>query len=131
LERATNNQAELLAVIKALREIPTDSEVTIVTDSQHVVNGINGGLERWEAEGRVFPLGGYGPQLRNRNLWQRLFVQLGRLACRARFVPGHSGDPLNECCDSLAHRAAFEMLHADAGLKILQECPEAMDWSRF
>lgn len=37
----TNNRMELLAVIEALKYFPKPTELTIVSDSQYVVNSIN------------------------------------------------------------------------------------------
>ena len=44
----TNNQMELLAPIKALKEIPKGSKVEIFTDSKYVKSGITEWIHNWK-----------------------------------------------------------------------------------
>ena len=44
----TNNQMELLAPIKALKEIPKGSKVKIFTDSKYVKSGITEWIHNWK-----------------------------------------------------------------------------------
>ena len=39
-EQTTNNRMEMLAVIKGLEAVPEQSQVTVLTDSQYVINTI-------------------------------------------------------------------------------------------
>ena len=47
-DNTTNNQMELLATIKALQEIPHESEIEIFTDSKYVKNGITEWILNWK-----------------------------------------------------------------------------------
>ncbi len=102
----TNNRMELLAVITGLEALREPCEVTIVTDSQYVVNGIEKGwAKRWKANN----------WMRNRNekasnidLWERLLNQLSMHKARFQWIRGHAGHPENERCDALAVRAASQ-----------------------
>ena len=44
----TNNKMELTAVIEGLKTLQNKSEVTIVTDSQYVKNGISQWIYKWK-----------------------------------------------------------------------------------
>ena len=44
----TNNQMELLATIKALEEFSNKENITIVTDSKYVKDGITNWIQKWE-----------------------------------------------------------------------------------
>lgn len=48
---ATNNQMELLAVIKGLEALREPCDVTLVSDSSYVVRGINEWLVGWVKKG--------------------------------------------------------------------------------
>ena len=48
----TNNRMELTAAIEALKLLKEPCEVTLFTDSQYLVNGINKGwAKKWKANG--------------------------------------------------------------------------------
>jgi ribonuclease HI len=111
LPRATNNQAELMAAIFALRQIASGAQVRVYTDSQYVADGINHRIREWDDLGRLFPMGGHAAPLTNRDLLQQLSRELDRLTCEAVHIAGHAGHELNELCDVLAAQAAHGMLH--------------------
>jgi ribonuclease HI len=73
LGTATNNEAELVAAIEALRALspglPSLPPVTIRADSQYVVKGITEWLPGWKAKGWRK---GDGKPVLNRELWERL-----------------------------------------------------------
>ena len=59
----TNNRMELMAVIKALEALKEPCQVTVVSDSAYVVNGITKGWAKgWRAKS-VAPPGENGPEL--------------------------------------------------------------------
>ncbi len=95
---STNNQMELLAVIKGLEALKEPCKVEVVTDSSYVANAINEWLKNWikkDFKG-----------VKNPELWKR-FVELSRIhEVSATWVRGHSGHPQNERCDQLAVEAA-------------------------
>jgi ribonuclease HI len=47
----TNNRMELLAAINALEALDRETEITIVTDSNYVKNGITGWIFGWKKNG--------------------------------------------------------------------------------
>ena len=47
----TNNRMELLAAINALEELERPSELTIVTDSAYVKNGVTSWIHGWKKNG--------------------------------------------------------------------------------
>ncbi len=51
LSDATNQQAEILAAEYALRELPPCDQVVVYSDSQYLVLGMQGRLDRWIANG--------------------------------------------------------------------------------
>lgn len=100
----TNNRMELLGAIVGLEALKEKCDVTMVTDSQYVVNGIEKGwARRWKANG----------WMRNRkepainpDLWERLLTAIEKHSVRFTWVRGHNGHPENERCDALAVAAA-------------------------
>jgi len=100
----TNNRMELLGAIVGLEALKEKCDVTMVTDSQYVVNGVEKGwAKRWKANG----------WMRNRkepainpDLWERLLAAIDKHSVRFTWVRGHNGHPENERCDELAVAAA-------------------------
>jgi ribonuclease HI len=86
----TNNIAELMAIVRALEEVPTDRTVVIHADSAYALGLLGKG---WKAKAN-----------------QELVAELrqafsGRPATRLAYVPGHAGVLLNERADALAREA--------------------------
>jgi ribonuclease HI len=104
LPKATNNVAEITAAIRGLQDVianlpaPTNNiangvsiEVTLISDSQLVLNFANGTY-----------------QCRKRHLvpyYIALRKVYGQLNATTRWVKGHAGDTHNERCDVLAKAA--------------------------
>ena len=65
----TNNQMELLATIKALKEIPKGSKVEIFTDSKYVKSGITEWIHNWKKNGWKTA---NKKEVRNKELWTEL-----------------------------------------------------------
>ena len=65
----TNNKMELTAVIEGLKTLQNKSEVTIVTDSQYVKNGINQWIHKWKKNG--WKTASKKP-VKNKDLWKQL-----------------------------------------------------------
>ena len=96
----TNNRMELMAVIAALEILKEPCEITITSDSQYVVNGINKGwAKKWQANGWM--RNRKEPAL-NPDLWERLLGELHKHKAKFVWVKGHANNPLNERCDKLA-----------------------------
>lgn len=100
---ATNNQAELTAVLKGLEALIEPCAVTLVSDSQYVVNGISKYLPGWVRRGWRASGGG---EVKNRDLWEQLLKQTQRHRITATWVKGHAGHPENERVDRLAGEAS-------------------------
>lgn len=100
----TNNRMELMGAIVALESLNEPCEVTIVTDSQYLVNSVekrwvfNWKANGWRRSGKERVL--------NIDLWERLLTQLARHSVSFQWIRGHSGQPENERCDALAVAAA-------------------------
>lgn len=98
--KTTNNRMELTAVIEALLQLREKCDVTICTDSQYVVNGIEKGwAESWKRNGWIKP--DKKPAM-NPDLWEALLSELNKHNYRFVWIKGHAGHPENERCDELA-----------------------------
>jgi ribonuclease HI len=118
VQRGTNNQMELLAVISALKEIQsrrfnTDllhlaTKVDIYTDSQYVVDNLNKAIYEWPNNGWMTRS---GPPVQNAELWKDLRREFFRLKDVKRvdikWAKGHSSsNPHNKAADKLAKESA-------------------------
>lgn len=90
LGNATNNVAELTAVLRALGEVVDPAcPLVIKTDSQYTIGVLQKG---WKAKANV-------------DLIDELKEALRARPARIQYVPGHSGVLLNERADELAREA--------------------------
>ena len=100
----TNNRMELLAAISALEALTRPTEVTIVTDSAYVKNGVTQWIHGWKRNG--WRTADKKP-VKNVELWQRLEAAQSRHKVRWEWIKGHAGHAENEHADELA-RAGME-----------------------
>src|SRR5215208_3746499 len=100
----TNNRLELTAVIEALRAVPADAGLRVVTDSQYVMNGITRWLAGWRKRGWRTAT---GSAVLNRDLWEALAALVGPRVTW-EWVRGHTGHAGNERVDALARARARE-----------------------
>jgi ribonuclease HI len=102
LEFATNNDAELISAIKGLDyaleyltslqgSFPDEYEVTLISDSQIILNWANGNYRFKQAD--KLPL------------YDHLRRLVKKMSVNTRWIKGHSGDLWNERCDKLANNA--------------------------
>ncbi len=104
LRNTTNNRMELLGVISALEALNKPCDVTLVSDSEYVINAITKGwLINWQKKG--WRKADKKPVM-NIDLWQRLLPQLEEHTIEFRWTKGHAGNPENERCDELAVAAS-------------------------
>jgi ribonuclease HI len=90
LGEATNNVAELTAILRALEWIPAEAPAIVVhTDSQYAIGVLQKG---WKAKA-------------NQELVARTKRAVQERGARLVYVPGHQGVPLNERADELAREA--------------------------
>ncbi len=95
----TNNRMELLAAISALEALERPSDITIVTDSAYVKNGIQGWIDGWKRNG--WKTAAKKP-VKNVDLWERLDEARRRHRVNWEWIKGHAGHPENERADELA-----------------------------
>ena len=98
----TNNRMELLAAISALEALAKETELTIVTDSAYVKNGVSQWIYGWKRNGWKTS---DGKPVKNVDLWQRLDAALAPHQVEWQWVRGHSGHAENERVDALARSA--------------------------
>ncbi|MDP3197576.1 ribonuclease HI [Tabrizicola sp.] len=106
----TNNRMELLAAISALEALTRPTELTIVTDSAYVKNGITEWISGWKRKG--WRTAGGSP-VKNVELWQRLEAAAATHKITWRWIKGHAGHAENERADELA-RAGMAPFKASA-----------------
>ena len=85
-EMTTNTQMELTAVIEGLNALKRPSQVTVVSDSQYVIDIANRAKK----------------SRKNADLWKRYFELAARHQIKWLYIEGHSGHPYNERCDRIA-----------------------------
>lgn len=96
----TNNQMELLAVIKGLEALKVPCKVNLYTDSQYVVNAFTEGwLDNWLNNGWKTS---NNKSIKNIDLWKNL-LELTKIH-NVEFikVKGHSDNKYNNLCDKIA-----------------------------
>ncbi len=106
----TNNRMELLAAISALEALTRPTEVTIVTDSAYVKNGITEWIDGWKRKG--WRTAGGSP-VKNVELWQRIEAATKPHQVTWRSIKGNDGHSENERADELA-RAGMAPFKAPA-----------------
>lgn len=95
----TNNRMELMAAIQALESLSRSSQITVVTDSAYVKNGVTGWIFGWKRNG--WKTADNKP-VKNAELWQRLDQAQQRHQVEWRWIKGHAGHEENERADALA-----------------------------
>jgi ribonuclease HI len=95
----TNNRMELMAAISALESLSWPSEITVVTDSAYVKNGVTTWIHGWKRNG--WKTADNKP-VKNAELWQRLDAAQARHRVVWRWIKGHAGHAENERADALA-----------------------------
>jgi ribonuclease HI len=101
----TNNRMELQAAIAALEfvnQYPASQPVQLYTDSEYVKKGATQWLSGWKRKNWKTS---QGKPVLNQDLWEDLDRQQpGQV--QWFYVKGHSGDPGNERCDTIARNFA-------------------------
>jgi ribonuclease HI len=99
----TNNRMEMTAVIEALRALKHPCAVALYSDSRYVLDGLQKGwATKWQANGwkrnkKELAL--------NPDLWEALLELTATHQITYHWVRGHTGNPENERCDTLAREA--------------------------
>ncbi|MBP88429.1 MAG: ribonuclease HI [Planctomycetaceae bacterium] len=101
----TNNQMELMAVVRGLAALKKKCDVELFTDSVYVGKGLTEWMQKWKANGWKRREGGKLKPVKNEELWRRLDELASQHQLKYTRVAGHSGHPENERCDELAVEA--------------------------
>lgn len=113
-KKTTNNRMEIYAAIAGLEALKTECDVTLYSDSKYLVDAITKGwVTKWKKNGWM--RNKTSPAL-NRDLWERLLIQLERHKVTFVWVKGHADNEGNQICDLLATTAIKKPgLEVDAG----------------
>ena len=102
-KNTTNNRMELMATIKALKEMNSNGEIEIYTDSQYVKLGITEWINTWIKNSWQTSK---KEDVKNKDLWLELYDLNKSLNTKWNWVKAHAGNPMNEEADLLAKKAA-------------------------
>ena len=98
-EMTTNNRMELTAAIAGLSALKESCNVTLYSDSKYLVDAFNlGWVESWREHG--WKRG--KDELKNTDLWEKLYSLTESHEVSFVWVKGHNGHDYNERCDALA-----------------------------
>ncbi|XOJ88695.1 ribonuclease HI [Methylophilaceae bacterium Uisw_097] len=103
----TNNRMELMAVIMALKEISSNLELTVYTDSTYVQKGISEWIKNWKVNN--WRSSSKKP-VKNKDLWIELDEAVGSRKINWEWVKGHAGNEGNEKADELANQGVISMM---------------------
>lgn len=99
----TNQRMELMAAHEALQSLKEPCAVALNSDSAYLINCFKQKwYQSWEKNGWK---NSKGEPVQNRDLWEKLLVQVRRHQVQFQKVKGHAGVDLNERCDELARAA--------------------------
>jgi len=101
-KHTTNNQMELMAVIRGLEYLKRGVQLDLFTDSTYVLKGATEWMSGWKKKGWK---NSAGKAVKNRELWERLEKAMHRHTIDWHWVKGHSGNVDNERADELARSA--------------------------
>ena len=102
-KNTTNNRMELLAPIRALKEIKQSDQIEIYTDSQYVKLGITEWINTWVVNNWKTSK---KEDVKNKDLWVELYDLNKSLNVKWNWIKAHAGNVMNEKVDSLAKKAA-------------------------
>ena len=95
----TNNRMELMAAIKALSALKKTCEVTIVTDSKYLKDGMTKWLNQWVLNNWKSSA---KKQIKNVDLWKKIYTLSEVHTISWAWVKGHDNHEENEKADYLA-----------------------------
>tara|TARA_B100000929_G_scaffold190257_1_gene150641 strand:+ start:179 stop:607 length:429 start_codon:yes stop_codon:yes gene_type:complete len=97
----TNNRMELTAAIEALKHYQKREDITLITDSKYVKDGIQSWIQNWKKNG--WKTAAKKP-VKNKELWVELDDLITKHNINWEWVKGHAGNKHNEKADYLARR---------------------------
>ena len=92
---------ELVAAIEALKYFDKYKKISLYTDSKYVKDGIEKWIIKWKNNGWKTSA---KKNVKNKDLWIKLDLQIDRHDITWRWVKGHAGDLNNEKADLLARK---------------------------
>ena len=95
----TNNRMELMAAIVGLSALKEPCSVKLYSDSKYLVDAYNQG---WVYSWREHGWKRGKEELKNTDLWERLYSLTEMHKVTSIWVKGHNGHDYNERCDALA-----------------------------
>jgi ribonuclease HI len=98
----TSQRMELTALLRGLESLKQSCAVTVVSDSEYLVKGLNTWTGQWAAKG--WKTKGHKP-VANMDLWRQILELKKMHHVTATWVRGHAGHDDNERCDFLAKQA--------------------------
>ena len=101
---ATNNRAELMALIRAL-EIIGPEKAVVYTDSTYSIKGITQWIKRWKLNGWKTST---GTSVINQDLWIRFDKVYKSEFVDIQYIKAHVGHHGNEMADMLARQGALQ-----------------------
>ena len=101
-QHSTNNRMEMIAAIKALEFLDTESEVHLYSDSQYLINTMNIYIHRYM---RKNWLTASKKPVKNKDLWESLVTLAYKHHIFWYWIKGHAGHTENEMADKLATTA--------------------------
>lgn len=101
--KASNQVAELFAVLALLRAVPRDHQLLVRTDSQFAINVLTKWMAGWKRNGWKKA---DGQPVANLSLVQDLDRAMSGRVVKFEWVRGHSGDPMNEIADRICGAAS-------------------------
>ena len=98
-ETTTNNRMELIAAIKALENLKTISQVTIITDSKYLKDGMTKWINNWISNNWR---NSTNKEIKNIDLWKKINILSQSHEIIWEWVKGHNSHADNERADYLA-----------------------------
>ena len=99
----TNNQMEITAAIKALKDINSKEKIQIYIDSKYVKQGITEWIKKWKVNGWK---NSRKEEVKNKDLWLELDKLTSQNSIEWIWVKAHSVNTLNNEVDLLARKEA-------------------------
>ena len=100
-DNTTNNRMELTAAIEALKHYQNREDITLITDSKYVKDGIQSWIQNWKKNG--WKTAAKKP-VKNKELWVELDDLITKHNINWEWIKGHAGNKHNEKADYLARR---------------------------
>jgi ribonuclease HI len=135
---ATNSYAELNALQNLLINLklikPKETNVTILGDSNYIIQGVNTWMYKWEQDNWEKS---NGDDVSHWQIWQNIFSIASEEPFEFKHVRGHEGYILNEISDELSwiaryFRGSRVILLNDEGIKMLKNiCDKFSEYKDF